>query len=201
MTLTGTQILQRLRDRVPEHRLYIVPVQQNSIALEEASIDLHLGHYFLLPRRARQDALDPGDEKSILRAREVRMGSVHPSSVGMEALWLPDDGKLVLQPRDFLLAATLEYIGLPPDLCAQVLGRSRWSRVGLIAEMASFVHPGYRGCLTLEMQNLGSTAIILRPRLPVAHLVISETTSDPYIHTVAAQIVCSIRPQVLPLLP
>ncbi len=58
--------------------------------------------------------------------------------------------------------------------------------------MASFVHPNYHGCLTLELQNLGGAAIALYPGLKVAHLVIMRTsaaTESP------KQIVCSTRPE------
>lgn len=199
MTLTGRELLARLNADRSERRLHLVPCNRGSIDPGEASIDLRLGSHFLLPRRGRQEQFDPVDQTDPWQFECARReGCLHPSMAGMEAAWLPADGHITLQPRDFLLAATLEYVGLPADLCAHVMGRSRWARVGLVVEMASFVHPGYRGCLTLEVQNLGSTPIVLRPGYRVAHLVVSE--AGPADDRPVAQATCAIRPQVMPLL-
>ena len=67
--------------------------------------------------------------------------------------------------RPFILAATLEYSALPDDLSANVVGRSSWGRLGLIVATAVFVHPGFRGCLTLELVNEGTARLLYRPDL------------------------------------
>ncbi|MCP4306415.1 MAG: dCTP deaminase, partial [bacterium] len=53
----------------------------------------------------------------------------------------------------------------------QVLGRSSWGRLGLVVATAVTVHPGFRGCLTLEIQNLGSAPIRLVAGVRIAQLM------------------------------
>jgi len=194
VALKGTRILNLLGTG----KLTIVPLLAGKVDFRETSVDLHLGHHFLVPRRGDLETLKPLD------ATGAPGGPLQPESVGLQPLWLPVGSTIHLHPREFLLAATLEYVGLPPSVCAQVMGRSRWARVGLVVQMASFVHPGYRGCLTLEMQNLGSTPIQLQPYLRVAHLVL-EPASDSVggrgttRQSAPSQITCAVRPEYWPL--
>jgi deoxycytidine triphosphate deaminase len=151
--------------------------------LEEGagSVDLRLGQDFALADPAMLCYLDPleQDEERLigyLRAVHVSLG-----------------GRFVLHPRQFALGATLEYVRLPTTIAAHVIGRSRWARVGLIIAMATYVHPGYSGCLTLELQNLGDAPIQLSPGLAIAQLVL-ETVS-PCDQADRSQIVCAVGPQ------
>src|SRR5437899_9334002 len=47
---------------------------------------------------------------------------------------------------------------------------SSLGRRGLIIATAVGVHPGFTGCLTLELSNLGDVPIIIRPGMTVAQL-------------------------------
>ncbi|MBM3475507.1 MAG: dCTP deaminase [Armatimonadetes bacterium] len=194
MVLSGEHIAALLAHPEGDQRLTIVPLLGDGVRPTEASVDLHLGHHFLLPRRAETPTLVPRK----LPRPAIPGQPMQPEEVGLESVWLPANRQLVLHPREFLLTATLEFVGLPPTVCAQVMGRSRWARVGLVVEMASFVHPGYRGCLTLEMQNLGSTPIELQPYLRVAHLVLMQCTKTTKAIS-PGQVTCAIRPEFWPL--
>lgn len=105
--------------------------------------------------------LSPQGARQILQRMELRMGE-----------------DFALHPMAFVLAVTLEYIGLPPDLRASVLTRSGFGRLGLITATAVHVHPGWKGCLTLELVNFGDSPIILYPGLPVAQLVLEMADED-----------------------
>jgi len=127
------------------------------------------------------------------------MGSVGPESWGdvLDQVCIPIDGEFLLHPGQFALGAVYEFIKLPLDLCADVVGRSSWARVGLVIAMATFVHPGYAGCLTLELQNLGEVPIRLQPGMRVAQILlrgIATVTPQP-----AGQLVCSYGPQYWPV--
>lgn len=50
---------------------------------------------------------------------------------------------------------------MPTGLCGFVTGKSLWGRRGLIIETAPGVHPGFVGCLTLELANVGELPINL----------------------------------------
>jgi len=71
-----------------------------------------------------------------------------------------------------VLAATLEYIALPPDLTAQVITRSSYGRLGLLSATAVQIHPNFRGCLTLELVNLSTIPLVLTPGERIAQLVL-----------------------------
>ncbi|MCA9052009.1 MAG: dCTP deaminase, partial [Planctomycetaceae bacterium] len=81
----------------------------------------------------------------------------------------------ILHPRQFVLAVTLEWIRLPSNLAGYVVGRSSWGRHGLIIATATGVHPGFTGCLTLELTNVGEIPITIKP---------GTTICQVFLHTV-----------------
>ena len=56
-----------------------------------------------------------------------------------------------------------------------MVGRSSWGRLGLIVATAVFVHPGYHGCLTLELVNAGDSPIALTPGSRIAQLSVARS--------------------------
>lgn len=147
-----------------DRRLIVTPLLESN-QIGRGSIDLRLGTEFLLLRRTQRAGLNPKrDTQQAVDALQERV----VVSLG-EELWL--------HPRHFVLASTLEFIGLPHDMSAQVVGRSSWGRLGLIVATAVFVHPGFRGCLTLELVNEGDSPICLSPGYRVAQLLVSRLES------------------------
>lgn len=71
-------------------------------------------------------------------------------------------GDTVVRPGEFMLAATLEHITLPPHIAGIVHGKSTWARRGLMVEAAGLVDPGFGGTITLELKNLSHLPIPLR---------------------------------------
>lgn len=200
MVLSGTQIAERLRPNQPrDRRLYVLPLRTLRVELASASVDVHLGQEFMAPRKASVGYLDPLEREA--RGQAFRaMGAVGPSAwegAVLERVCAPMDGEFMLHPGQFALASVYEYVKLPLDLCADVVGRSSWARVGLIVAMATFVHPGYAGCLTLELQNLGEVPIRLKPGLRVAQIIFREVhpvPRQPY-----DQLACSYGPEYRPV--
>ncbi len=158
-TLGRTDLEEALREQDLDRRLIITPLlDPNQVG--RGAIDLRLGTEFLVLRRTRRPGIDPV-EQSQDDIDEMQERVVVPFG---EQLWL--------HPRHFILAATLEYLALPDDLSANVVGRSSWGRLGLIVATAVFVHPGFRGCLTLELVNEGDTPIALSPGSRIAQLTL-----------------------------
>jgi dCTP deaminase len=118
-----------------------------------ASIDLRLGRWFLLLREARTALLDI-DDKQDPRARELT-----PLT---KTTFVPFRERFILHPRKFVLGITLEWISLPSRLGGYVTGKSSWGRRGLVIETAAGIHPGFSGCLTLELANMGEVPIALK---------------------------------------
>jgi dCTP deaminase len=168
-----------------DHRLYVTPLLDREKQIGRGAIDLRLGTEFLLLRRTRHPGLDPS---------ELTQEDLEEMQ---ERVVVPFGGELWLHPRHFILAATLEYLGLPDDLSACVVGRSSWGRLGLLVATAVFVHPGFRGCLTLELVNEGDAPIRLTPGARIAQLEIHRLENPaPGRGKEARKYVAPVRPQV-----
>ena len=122
-----------------------------------ASIDLTLGTWFMTLRQARLSHLAAGSKK------KDQLTKTH---------YIPFGKKYYLHPRNFVLASTLEWLRVPGDLAAYVIGRSSWGRRGLIIATATGVHPGFTGCLTLELTNVGEIPIAISPGDEICQLFI-----------------------------
>ena len=86
----------------------------------------------------------------------------------------------VIHPGEFCLGRTLEHVELPDDIVARIEGKSSLGRLGLIVHAtAGFCDPGWRGTLTLELNNLTRVPIKLYPGLPIAQLSFKRTLEPP----------------------
>lgn len=90
---------------------------------------------------------------------------------------LTQDQPYPLQPNQFVLGVTYEWVELPigkePILAARIEGKSSRARCGLLVHFtAPTVHAGWRGNLALEMINLGPCTFVLRPQMPIAQLIL-----------------------------
>lgn len=160
VTVLGRDDLEQAIDNADlDSRLVITPLLDRR-QIGRGAVDLRLGTEFLLLRRTEQAGLHPGED-SQRQVDELQQRVVVPFG---DELWL--------HPRHFVLAATLEYLRLPDDMAAYVVGRSSWGRLGLIVATAVFVHPGFRGCLTLELVNEGDSPIALSPGIRIAQVAI-----------------------------
>lgn len=146
-------------------RLIVMPLLDREKQVGPASLDLRLGTEFLLLRRTERPCLDPGTQpQQTIDAMTTRVDV----AIG-DCLWL--------HPGQFVLGATLEFIQLPRDLGAYVVGRSTWGRDGLLVATAIFVQPGFAGCLTLELVNHGETPIALYPGSRIGQLAVHSLPS------------------------
>ena len=128
-----------------------------------ASIDLRLGSWFLVPRPTRIthfDIYNDHDKQSLNEAKLVRY------------VYVPFGESFVLHPKSFILGVTLEWIRLPANRAGYVTARSSWGRYGLIIATATGVHPGFSGCLTLELANIGEVPIVVKPGTAICQLFI-----------------------------
>ncbi len=81
----------------------------------------------------------------------------------------------VLQPGEFILAETVEKITLPRYLAAKVDGRSSMGRLGIAVHItAGFIDAGFSGTITLEIHNVNSRPVILRPGMIIAQMCFFE---------------------------
>jgi len=125
------------------------------------SVDLRLGCYFRVPAVSTIECVKPY-QYTVEHYPEL----VHkPYRRGSEI------NTLILQPHHAVLASTLEYIKMPGDVSGQILTKSSWARIFVSIASAPWIHPFYRGCLTLEVTNLGNVPVALPVGKPMAQLV------------------------------
>ncbi len=113
--------------------------------------------------------------------------------------YVPFGKPFVLHPMTFVLAATLEWIRLPKSLAAYVVGKSSWGRCGLIIATATGVHPGFFGCITLELSNVGEIPIEVKPGYPICQLFVHTLEGDPAENFVQGGFGGSRRPMFRPI--
>jgi dCTP deaminase len=85
---------------------------------------------------------------------------------------VPLGSYFVVPAHETVLGATLEFIKLPKDLSGQILTKSSVARCFMVIETAPWIHPLYRGCLTLEIANVSNTPLTIFPGLLIAQLVL-----------------------------
>lgn len=151
-----------------EKSLVVTPLLDIEQQIGDASIDVRLGNEFIIIRHTNLPSVDPTARNNI----QAEIGQYQ------ERIRIGFGERFVLQPRQLVLGSTLEYVALPPDLTAQVIGRSSWGRLGLIIATATAVAPGFKGVITLELVNEGQVPLILYPGVVIAQLIFEETTGD-----------------------
>ncbi len=130
----------------------------------DASLDLHLGTWFAKKKARSQPVIDFYEAE---QKQSRNLASTY---------YVPFGKDFILHPHHFVLAVTLEWIRMPLHMSAYITGRSSWGRHGLIIETAPGVHPGFTGCLTLEMANVGDVPIKIRPGTRICQLFFHDTT-------------------------
>lgn len=77
----------------------------------------------------------------------------------------------LLEPGEFILGSTQEYIGLGPVVAARVEGKSSLARVGLAVHVTGgFIDPGFSGQVTLEITNLFHRPLVIYPGMRIAQI-------------------------------
>jgi len=156
-----------------DQRLVITPILDPEEQIHEGSVDLRLGTTFILTQKTEFPQMDPARGWEVL-AKEIRRCQFRVSKRLHK--------KFILHPQQLVLGGTLEYLSFPAGLGGYVLSRSSWGRQGLVIATATFVNPGFKGCLTLELLNLGEVPLVLYPGYRVAQLVLHTVSGKPGVH-------------------
>lgn len=163
--VTSEEMKQRQLLQVEDpSNLTITPLLEEDNAYDIDSIDLRLGTHFLFPRLPPRSHYCPDRD-----SRDSFHMRVH----------VPLGDYLVLPPHSTVLGATLEFIKLPFDVAGEILTKSSVARTFILIETAPWIHPNYRGCLTLEIANVSNTAILLYPGRKIGQMVLMHVAILP----------------------
>lgn len=143
-----------IRELIASGRLVVEPF--DAALVQPASIDVRLGHQFRVMRNTRATHIDP----------------MEPADGLTEVVDVPDGDRFVLHPGEFALGHTAETFVFPTDVVGVVNGKSSLGRHGLLVHAtAGYVDCGFRGTVVLELSNVNTIPIILRPGMKVAQIV------------------------------
>jgi len=143
----------------------------NKEDVSPSSVDVHLGSeisvFQVLP-----EALTHSIDLNHPGVADALSSLLHTQTIS--------DGGYDLMPSEFVLSRIRERLTLGPTIAARLEGRSTNARFGLtIHSTAPTVHATYSGYLTLEICNLGSMPIKLRPGLRIGQLIFERLESPP----------------------
>ena len=129
--------------------------------------DIRLGRWFLTMRQSSETHIEPTSSGS------------RSENKFSKKYFVPFGEPFVLHPGRFVLASTLEWIKLPGTYAAFVVGKSTLGRRGIIIETAAGVHPGFSGCLTLEIANVGEIPVKLYAGMMICQLFFHCLDGEP----------------------
>ncbi|MEK7556477.1 MAG: dCTP deaminase [Patescibacteria group bacterium] len=132
--------------------------------LGSSSLDLRLGHSFRVFTHRKRPFIDPlNPETTRDMTEEITISRKEP---------------YVVQPGEFVLASTLEWVEIPDNLSARIDGRSSLGRLGLVIHStAGHIDAGFKGVITMELTNVGMMPILLYPNMRVCQLVFEQLSS------------------------
>ena len=173
--LNKKEIINYMKEMNIEKRLIVTPLfktedkkDEIDSAVDQVSVDVRLGNEFIVMRKQMLSCLnisqknnDNNDNKDLYK---------YPETIRINFF-----EKFVLHPNQLIIGSTLEYIKLPNNLMAYVSSKSSWGRMGLVVATAIKIDPGFKGCITLEIINLGEIPIEINPGIPIAQLIFHKT--------------------------
>jgi dCTP deaminase len=153
----------QLRDRIARGHIKIDPYDPKLV--QPNSVDIRRGNHFVWYNPGEQ-VIDPYDKASVTSD----VGETHAEF-------------FVLAPGQFVLAETLECIGLPDNIVATIEGKSSIARLGVtLHQTGGWIDTGFRGTITLEMANINARPVKVYAGMPIGQLVFytTERAENPY---------------------
>lgn len=138
--LTKKQILKRIK----EENIKFSP-SLDEFQIQSHAIDLRLGFTFMLPKRWHLT------EKGREALNIDHLSGQRPDY--FDIIELEKEQTFELLPGEYVLASTLETIGVPNDLMAILYPRSSTNRKGLSVDLTGIVDSGYEGQLAIPIRN------------------------------------------------
>ena len=181
--LSVNEIKDRLKHEKEEKRIVVTPILDDKWQVNQIGIDCRLSNQFIIFKTQNIGSFD---------IKEYYSNSGALRRLSKEVV-VPFGGRFILHPQTMVLGSTFEFISLPPDVAASIEGRSSWARIGLMVATASYVAPGFKGCITLELSNVSNIPIVLFPGLRIGQIIFDETISDTnydgrkYIHPIGPE--------------
>ena len=130
--------------------------------LQPASVDLRLA----------ADLRETHADGGIIDVKDLSGSAAKPVTIAEHEPYL-------LQPGQFILASTKEWIEIGPAIVGRLEGKSSLGRLGLVIHStAGFIDPGWKGTITLELSNNASRPITLYRDMKIGQISFLQLTTD-----------------------
>lgn len=160
MVLSDREIKQYLKNK----QIIVKPKPNLDEQLGSNSLDLRLGNTFRIFDHSKFAYIDPFNKET--------------SSDVTREIVIRKNERFIIQPGDFVLGTTMEYLEVPNDLVGSLEGRSSIGRLGVIIHStAASVECGFRGHITLELANMGKMPVALYPGMRICSIAFAQLTS------------------------
>src|SRR5438046_5182848 len=153
-----------LKKAIASGYIKVTPKPDFSTQLGSCSLDLRLGKSFRVFDHSKYAYIDPF-KKNVGEdiTKEIIVKKNEP---------------FIIQPGDFVLATTEEYIEVPDDLTGRLEGRSSIGRLGIVIHStAAHIECGFRGNITLEIANMGKMPVALYPGMRICSVSFEQLTT------------------------
>lgn len=168
----------RIKEYIKRGRIKIDPFEKSLVG--PASYDVRLGFRFRVFKGSDLEVIDiKSFEESLKGKIEEKDRIIERYKYSDVVILKSPENPFIIHPNEFVLASIYEYIELPPNIAAQIQGRSSIARLGLLVHTsAGWVDPGYKGHLTLEIVNVNKVPVKLYPLTKIAQLQFFELEED-----------------------
>jgi dCTP deaminase len=147
-------------EEIKNDNIYIIPLINVESQLGSTSLDIRLGTSFEIFYPNQFGIVDFTNKESL-----------HNFKYNSKKINLDFMDSIPINPGQFMLGHSMEYIKLPDYLSADLEGRSSFARLGIEIHMtAGFVDPGFDGVLTFEIFNAGTNPVMLYPGYRIGQL-------------------------------
>jgi len=117
--------------------------------------DFRISDEFKVLRSDYPDVLDPKADQSLMY-ESIR------------------SAEMVLKPRSFVLANTIEYFRIPRHILTICFGKSTYARCGVIVNVTPF-EPEWEGHATISITNTSDMPVKIYPNEGIAQLLFLES--------------------------
>ena len=151
-----------IKSEINKGNIVIKPFPNFKTQLSACSLDLHLGNSFLVYQYTKSPFIDIKKTipEGLMRKIEI------------------NNTQFVIQPGEFVLGATDEWVELSSSIAARLEGRSSIGRLGIIIHAtAGLIPPGWRGRLVLEIANISRIPVALYPKMRICALTFEKVSS------------------------
>jgi dCTP deaminase len=159
-----------IKKAIEAKQIVIKPLPNFNKALSACALDLRLAKQFEIFEYSRLAYFDTKNPSKETYTKKVI---------------LSENESFMMQPGEFALASTLEWVELPANIAGRLEGRSSLGRLGIVVHStAALIHPGMKGNIVLELGNHSRMPVALYPNMRICSISFEKLTTpaqQPYI--------------------